>query len=112
MLSGHRPAPRRRGHGRAKRIAAPLAVPMALGLTLGIMLAVSGGNTTHVDQSSLRVSATPSASASACPTAAWAARTPTSPTPSWSSSTATARPCRPPSNTTRQRATATNGPAG
>ena len=26
---------------------------MALGLTLGIMLAVSGGNTTHVDQSSL-----------------------------------------------------------
>ena len=49
MLSGHRSAWRRRGgNSRAARIAVPLAIPMALGLTLGIILAVSGGNTTHV----------------------------------------------------------------
>ena len=67
MLSGHRPPPRRRGvKGRAKRIAVPFAIPMALGLTLGIMLAVSDGNTTHIDQSPpLGTSARPSASASA-----------------------------------------------
>ena len=52
MLSGHRSAWRRRGgKSRAARIAVPLAIPMALGLTLGIILAVSGGHTTHIDQS-------------------------------------------------------------
>ena len=58
MLSGHRSAWRRRGSkSRAARIAVPLAIPMALGLTLGIVLAVSGGNTTHIQQSSLGASA-------------------------------------------------------
>src|SRR6266702_6481351 len=57
MLSGHRSAWRRRSHSRAARIAVPLAIPMALGLTLGIVLAVSGGNTTHIQQSSLGASA-------------------------------------------------------
>ena len=63
MLSGHRPPPRRRGKGRAKRIAVPFAIPMALGLTLGVMLAVSGGNNTHIDQSSLQATPMPSVSA-------------------------------------------------
>ena len=68
MQSGHRSASRRRGgNSRAARIAVPLAIPMALGLTLGIVLAVSGGNTTHIDQSSLGASASPSASGSAGP---------------------------------------------
>ena len=67
MLSGHRPPPRRRGNSRAKRIAVPFAIPMALGLTLGIMLAVSGGNNTHIDQSPLGTSARPSVSAPASP---------------------------------------------
>src|SRR6266700_5507601 len=58
MLRGHRSAWRRRGSkSRAARIAVPLAIPMALGLTLGIVLAVSGGNTTHIQQSSLGASA-------------------------------------------------------
>ena len=68
MLSGHRSAGRRRGgKSRAARIAVPLAIPMALGLTLGIVLAVSGGNTTKIDQSAsaLGASASPSGSASA-----------------------------------------------
>src|SRR5208282_1127698 len=69
MLSGHRSAWRRRGgsggKSRAARIAVPLAIPMALGLTLGIIFAVSGGNTTHIDQSALGASASPSGSASA-----------------------------------------------
>ena len=66
MLSGHRSAWRRRGgKSRAARLAVPLAIPMALGLTLGIILAVSGGNTTRIDQSALGASASPSASASA-----------------------------------------------
>lgn len=82
MLSGHRPASRRRGNSRARRIAVPLAVPMALGLTLGIMLAVSDGNTTHISQSPLGTSASASPSASSCPPATRAA--------------GTARPCRPP----------------
>ena len=61
MLSGHRSAGRRRGgKSRAARIAVPLAIPMALGLTLGIVLAVSGGNTTKIDQSALGASASPS----------------------------------------------------
>ena len=66
MLSGHRTGWRRRGgNSRAARLAVPLAIPMALGLTLGIVLAVSGGHTTHIDQSALGASASPSAGASA-----------------------------------------------
>src|SRR5712691_9328678 len=79
MLSGHRSAWRRRGgNSRAARIAVPLAIPMALGLTLGIILAVSGGNTTHIDQSALGASASPSGSASAmaAPSAAATATAP------------------------------------
>ncbi len=71
MLSGHRSAGGRRGgKSRAARLAVPLAIPMALGLTLGIILAVSGGSTTHIDQSALGDSASPSASASASAPAA------------------------------------------
>ncbi|HEY1672823.1 MAG TPA: hypothetical protein VGG50_08910, partial [Streptosporangiaceae bacterium] len=40
---------------------------MALGLTLGIVLAISSGNTTHIAQSALGASASPSASGSAAP---------------------------------------------
>src|SRR6266550_4143997 len=69
MLSGHRSAWRRRRNSRAARIAVPLAIPMALGLTLGIILAVSGNNTTTVEQSALGscASAAASARASAAP---------------------------------------------
>src|SRR3954467_10808552 len=70
MTSGHRSAWRRRSRTRAARIAIPLAIPMALGLTLGIVLAVSSGNTTHIAQSALGASASPSASGSAAPAAA------------------------------------------
>ena len=78
MLSGHRSAWRRRGgKSRAARLAVPLAIPMALGLTLGIILAVSGGNTTHIDQSALGASASPSASASGAVAAVAAAPTTT-----------------------------------
>ncbi len=59
MLSGHRSARRRPRDRRAARIAAPLGVPMALGLTLGIILALSGGNGTKIDQSSLGASPKP-----------------------------------------------------
>jgi hypothetical protein len=70
MLSGHRSAWRRRGgKSRAARIAVPLAIPMALGLTLGIVLAVSGGNTTKIDQSAAAVAASASPSGSAAPSA-------------------------------------------
>jgi hypothetical protein len=70
MLTGHRSAWRRRGRkSRAARIAVPLAIPMALGLTLGIVLAVSGGNTTKINQSALGASASPTVSASAASTA-------------------------------------------
>ena len=110
MLSGHRPPPRRRGKGRAKRIAVPFAIPMALGLTLGVMLAVSGGNNTHIDQSSLQATPIPSVSAPVCPAATRTAGTPASPAPS-PSSTATARPCPSPSSPA-QRATASSGAAG
>ena len=65
MLSGHRSAWRRRRNSRAARIAVPLAIPMALGLTLGIVLAVSGNNTTTVEQSALGSCASAAASASA-----------------------------------------------
>ncbi len=52
MLTGHRPAVRRRRSrkSRAARIAVPLAIPMALGLTLGIVMAVTGGNHTTINQ--------------------------------------------------------------
>src|SRR6266566_2466951 len=81
MLSGHRSAWRRGGNSRAARIAVPLAIPMALGLTLGIILAVSGGSTTHIDQSALGASASPSGSASAmaAPSAAATATAPAAP---------------------------------
>ena len=59
MASGHRSARRRPRDRRAARIAAPLGVPMALGLTLGIVLALSGGNGTKIDQSSLGASPRP-----------------------------------------------------
>ncbi len=65
MLSGHRSAWRRRGgKSRAARIAVPLAIPMALGLTLGIILAISGGNTTTIQQSALGSCVSAAASAS------------------------------------------------
>jgi hypothetical protein len=67
MLSGHGSAWRRRRNSRAARIAVPLAIPMALGLTLGVILAVSGNNTTTVEQSALGSCA--SAAASAAPAA-------------------------------------------
>ena len=78
MLSGHRSAWRRRGgKSRAARLAVPLAIPMAMGLTLGIILAVSGGHTTHIDQSDAATSASPSASASGAAAAAVATPTAT-----------------------------------
>jgi hypothetical protein len=78
MISGHRSAWRRRSKSRAARIAVPLAIPMALGLTLGIVLALSSGNTTHIAQSALGASASPSASGSVAPAApAAAAASPT-----------------------------------
>ena len=70
MLSGHGSAWRRRRNSRAARIAVPLAIPMALGLTLGIVLAVSGGNTTTIQQSALGDCATAAASASGAAPAA------------------------------------------
>jgi len=65
MLSGHGSASRRRRNSRAARIAVPLAIPMALGLTLGIILAVSGNNTTTVEQSALGSCASAAASGAA-----------------------------------------------
>jgi hypothetical protein len=65
MLSGHGSGWRRRRNSRAARIAVPLAIPMALGLTLGIVLAVSGGNSTTIQQSALGDCATAPASAGA-----------------------------------------------
>src|SRR5215469_3323395 len=69
MLTGHRPAMRRRTRrSRAARIAVPLAIPVALGLTLGIVIAVSGGShNTSINQSAFgaSASASPSTSASA-----------------------------------------------
>ncbi len=75
MLSGHRSAWRRRGNSRAARIAVPLAIPMALGLTLGIVLAVSSGNTTHIAQTAVGASASPSGSGGAPAVAASGAAT-------------------------------------
>src|SRR5215469_13290239 len=69
MLTGHRPAMRRRTRrSRAARIAVPLAIPVALGLTLGIVIAVSSSShPTPIKQSAF--GASPSASASTSPTA-------------------------------------------
>ena len=95
MLSGQRPARRGRGNRRVTRLAAPLAIPMALGLTLGIVLAVSGNNTTHIDQSALGncvgASASPAADvSSAAPAADGSA--PAAPCPSASGSASAAAP--------------------
>lgn len=61
MLTGHRPAVRRRTRrSRATRIVVPLAIPLALGLTLGIVMAVSGGShNTTVRNSAATVTALP-----------------------------------------------------
>src|SRR5258705_3624530 len=98
MLSGHRSAWRRRGNSRAVRIAVPLAIPMALGLTLGIVLAVSGGNTTTIEQSALGACASAAASGSqAAPAAsppAPAASAPAASAPAASApASAAAAPC-------------------
>jgi hypothetical protein len=90
MLSGHRSAWRRRRNSRAARIAVPLAIPMALGLTLGIVLAVSGNNTTTVEQSALGSCASAAASASAPASAAASAPAASAPA---ASASATAAPC-------------------
>ncbi len=85
MLTGHRPAMRRRTRrSRAARIAVPLAIPVALGVTLGVIIAVSGGNhPTSLRQSAFGWhgggAARPTASASP---SAWAS--------SWASATASA----------------------
>jgi hypothetical protein len=72
MLTGHRPAMRRRSRrSRAARIAVPLAIPVALGVTLGVIIAVSqGGHSASLQQSAFGRhhnggSPSPSASASA-----------------------------------------------
>ena len=99
MLSGHRSAWRRRRNSRAARIAVPLAIPMALGLTLGIILAVSGNNTTTVEQSALGSCASAAASApapaasgsQAAPAAAASAPAPAASAPA--SASAAAAPC-------------------
>jgi hypothetical protein len=72
MLTGHRPAMRRRTRrSRAARIAVPLAIPVALGVTLGVIIAVSqGGHSASLQQSAFGRhhfggSPTPTASASA-----------------------------------------------
>jgi hypothetical protein len=73
MLGGHRSVRRRRRRGRSSGksrpagLAVPLAIPMALGLALGIILAVSGGNTRTINQSSLGASAGPSPTVSTTP---------------------------------------------
>src|SRR5215467_8558933 len=79
MLTGHRPAMRRRTQrSRAARIAVPLAIPVALGLTLGIVIAVSSSShSTPIKQSAF--GASPSASASASSAASAAASAPASP---------------------------------
>src|SRR5436305_7130601 len=89
MLSGHRSAWRRRSNkSRAARIAVHLAIPMALGLTLGIILAVSGGNSTNIEQSALGcASAAASGGASAAPAASGSQAAPAA------ASSAAAAPC-------------------
>ncbi len=81
MPTRHRSAWRRRRlEGRVARIAVPLAIPVALAVIVGVVIAVTGSNSTQVNQSALTNCAGPSASASAaagagasaapCPTAA------------------------------------------
>src|SRR5258707_15651159 len=94
MLSGHRSAWRRRGSSRAARIAVPLAIPMALGLPLGIILAVSGSNTTTVEQSALGSCASAAASASgAAPAASGSQAAPAAAASAPASASAAAAPC-------------------
>jgi hypothetical protein len=76
MLTGHRPAMRRRTRrSRAARIAVPLAIPVALGVTLGVIIAVSqGSHSTSLQQSAFGRhrfggSPSPTASASVSPSA-------------------------------------------
>src|SRR6266702_1670507 len=91
MLTGHRPAMRRRTRrSRAARIAVPLAIPVALGLTLGIVIAVaSSSHSTPIKQSafgaspSAAASASSSAGASASPAARGAAATTVAPASSF-----------------------------
>ena len=53
MLSGHRPARRRRGrNNRVLRIAAPLTITVALGLILGVILMPSGGKAAKIKPAS------------------------------------------------------------
>src|SRR5215471_4802547 len=74
MLTGHRPAMRRRTQrNRAVRIAVPLAIPVALGLTLGIVIAVSSSShSTPIKQSAFGASPSASASASSAASASTA----------------------------------------
>jgi hypothetical protein len=94
MLTGHRPAMRRRTRrSRAARIAVPLAIPVALGVTLGIVIAVSGSHSTSINQSAFgrhRFGGTPTASASVSPTASASAPASASASPSASSTGAAA----------------------
>ena len=69
MLSGHRPARRRRGRSRAARLALPIGIPMALGLTLGIVLTVSGGSKPTTLEQSAALGTCASAAANAGNTA-------------------------------------------
>src|SRR5215472_8870752 len=89
MLTGHRPAMRRRTRrSRAARIAVPLATPVALGLTLGIVIAVSSSShSTPIKQSAF--GASPSAPASASPTASASAPASASASPAASGAAAT-----------------------
>jgi len=95
MLTGHRPAMRRRKRrSRAARIAVPLAIPVALGVTLGVIIAVSqGSHSTSLQQSAFgrhRFGGTPTASASASPSASVSATASGSASPSASAATTVA----------------------
>jgi len=63
---------------------------MALGLALGIILAVSSGNTTHIAQSALGASASPSAGASGAGAAAAASPAASAPAAAANGAAATA----------------------
>jgi hypothetical protein len=95
MLTGHRPAMRRRTRrSRAARIAVPLAIPVALGVTLGVIIAVSHGpHSTSLQQSAFgrhRFGGTPTASASASPSASASATASGSASPTASTGTTVA----------------------
>ena len=82
MLTGHRPAARRRSQSRrAAKIAVPLAIPVALGVTLGVVFAVSSHGTTSINQQAFR-HRHPTTSASATASAAGTATAPASATAS------------------------------